>query len=119
MASITIRNIDDRLKRKLRIRAATHGRSMEDEAREILRTALREPTPSNLAYSIRARIQPVVASSWRYLPANLSALHRISARHDGPRNQSELKSLTAFVCFLTADVAATLKRPNCQSLREI
>lgn len=59
MANITIRNIDDRLKRKLRIRAATHGRSMEDEAREILRTALREPTPSNLAYSIRARIQPL------------------------------------------------------------
>jgi plasmid stability protein len=33
MASITIRNLDDTLKRSLRIRAAEHGRSMEEEAR--------------------------------------------------------------------------------------
>ena len=37
MASITIRNLDDDVKRRLRIRAAEHGRSMEEEAREILR----------------------------------------------------------------------------------
>jgi plasmid stability protein len=29
MARITIRNLDDTLKRRLRIRAAEHGRSME------------------------------------------------------------------------------------------
>ena len=40
MASITIRNLDDRLKLRLRVRAATHNRSMEDEARDILRNAL-------------------------------------------------------------------------------
>ena len=40
MASMTIRNLDDSLKRKLRIRAAEHGISMEEEAREILRAAL-------------------------------------------------------------------------------
>lgn len=40
MATMTIRNIDDRLKAGLRVRAAMHGRSMEDEARDILRTAL-------------------------------------------------------------------------------
>jgi len=39
MASITIRNLDDPLKARLRVQAATHGRSMEDEARDILRTA--------------------------------------------------------------------------------
>jgi hypothetical protein len=33
MASITIRNLDDALKRKLRLRAAHRNRSMEDEAR--------------------------------------------------------------------------------------
>jgi plasmid stability protein len=57
MASITIRNLDDSLKARLRIRAATHGRSMEDEVRDILRSALnREPTqPANLATAIRAR----------------------------------------------------------------
>ena len=57
MASITIRNIEDTLKLRLRVQAAFHGRSMEDEARDILRSALnREPAaPGNLAASIRTR----------------------------------------------------------------
>ena len=61
MASITIRNIDEPLKVQLRIQAAIHGRSMEDEARDILRTALsRAPTsPENLAAAIRARFAPL------------------------------------------------------------
>ncbi len=61
MASITIRNLDDPLKARLRVQAAIHGRSMEDEARDILRTALnREPVPpSNLAAAIRARFAPL------------------------------------------------------------
>lgn len=37
MGAITIRNIDDQLKRELRKQAAAHERSMEEEAREILR----------------------------------------------------------------------------------
>jgi len=36
MASITIRNLDDAVKRNLRKQAAEHGRSLEAEAREIL-----------------------------------------------------------------------------------
>ena len=40
MATITIRNLDDELKRRLRIQAAEHGRSMEEEARNMLRQAL-------------------------------------------------------------------------------
>ncbi len=61
MASITIRNLDDVLKSRLRIQAAVHGRSMEDEARDILRSALnREPTrKGSLAASIRARFAPL------------------------------------------------------------
>ena len=60
MASITIRNLDDDLKRRLRIRAAEHGRSMEEEAREILRQVVTEPAPPrNLAASIRSRISPL------------------------------------------------------------
>ena len=39
MASITIRNLDPAVKERLRVRAARHGRSMEDEARRILREA--------------------------------------------------------------------------------
>ena len=42
MPSITVRNLDEDLKRRLRIRAAENGRSMEHEAREILRAALVE-----------------------------------------------------------------------------
>ena len=42
MASITVRNLDDGLKRRLRIRAAENGRSMEQEARDILKAALDE-----------------------------------------------------------------------------
>jgi len=42
MAAITIRNLDDSLKTKLRMRAASHDRSMEEEARSILRAALQE-----------------------------------------------------------------------------
>ena len=37
VASITIRNLDETVKRKLRLRAAQRNRSMEDEARDILR----------------------------------------------------------------------------------
>ena len=61
MASITIRNLDDRLKSRLRIQAAAHGRSMEDEAWDILRSALSsEPTrKGNLAASIRAKFAPL------------------------------------------------------------
>jgi phosphopantothenoylcysteine decarboxylase/phosphopantothenate--cysteine ligase len=39
MASLTVRQLDDRLKKQLRLRAAKHGRSVEDEVRNILRSA--------------------------------------------------------------------------------
>ena len=40
MASITIRNLDDEVKTRLRVRAADNGHSMEEEARIILRDAV-------------------------------------------------------------------------------
>jgi phosphopantothenoylcysteine decarboxylase/phosphopantothenate--cysteine ligase len=39
MASLTVRQLDDTLKKLLRLRAARNGRSMEDEIRVILRAA--------------------------------------------------------------------------------
>jgi plasmid stability protein len=36
MATITIRNLDDKVKRKLQVRAALNSRSMEAEARELI-----------------------------------------------------------------------------------
>ena len=61
MASITIRNLDDALKGTLRVRAARHGRSMEDEARHILRAALsqRPRESANLYDAIRRRFGPL------------------------------------------------------------
>ncbi|MFN7835400.1 MAG: FitA-like ribbon-helix-helix domain-containing protein [Burkholderiaceae bacterium] len=59
MASITIRNLEDDIKQRLRVRAAEHGRSMEEEARDILRRVIgRSAPPPNLAAAIRARIAP-------------------------------------------------------------
>ena len=47
MASITIRNLDDDVKTRLRMRAAGHGRSMEEEVRLILAEAVeREIVPA-------------------------------------------------------------------------
>ena len=61
MASITIRNLDEKTKSRLRIRAAHNKRSMEEEARNILRAALarKAPTPRNLAEAIRRRFEPL------------------------------------------------------------
>ena len=56
MASITIRNLDDDVKRRLRVRAAEHGRSMEEEARDILRQVVGQPSaPKKLGHAIHAR----------------------------------------------------------------
>ena len=40
MATLTIRSLDDHTKAQLRIQAARHGRSMEEEVRRILRSAI-------------------------------------------------------------------------------
>lgn len=60
MGSITIRNLDDSLKSRLRVQAAVHGRSMEDEARDILRSVLnQEPQgPRNLGTAINDLFKP-------------------------------------------------------------
>ena len=57
MATLTIRNLDDPLKSRLRLRAAARNRSMEEEARQILRAALQEPVlpAQDLGARIRAR----------------------------------------------------------------
>ncbi len=61
MASIIIRKLEDATKRKLKIRAAMHGRSMEQEAREILKSALKTAPEKrlNLAQAIRRRFAPL------------------------------------------------------------
>ena len=57
MTTLTIRQLDEKTKSRLRVQAAHHGRSMEQEAREILRSALTAARPKtrNLPESIRQR----------------------------------------------------------------
>jgi hypothetical protein len=56
MTSLTIRNVDDATKQKLRIRAARHGVSMEEEVRRILKDALRPAeAPGGLGKRLRDR----------------------------------------------------------------
>ncbi len=45
MTTLTIRNIDDDLKSQLQTRAEEHGRSLEEEAEVILRSALENQVP--------------------------------------------------------------------------
>lgn len=45
MASLSIRNLDETTKKRLRVRAAENGRSMEAEARAILSSRLEDPVP--------------------------------------------------------------------------
>jgi plasmid stability protein len=59
MAVMTIRDLDDAIRNRLRMRAAMHGRTMEEEARDILRSALSTdlPRPPDLGRAIHERFR--------------------------------------------------------------
>jgi antitoxin FitA len=62
MASITIRNLDEDIKRRLRIRAAEHGHSMEEEVRDVLRQSVgpaEGPGKQTLWQAIREIVEPM------------------------------------------------------------
>jgi plasmid stability protein len=65
MGTLTIRRLDDRIKTRIRVQAASHGRSMEEEVRQILKSAvkasqsLKEPPVGNLADEIRKLFAPL------------------------------------------------------------
>ncbi|MFZ4122805.1 MAG: FitA-like ribbon-helix-helix domain-containing protein [Caulobacterales bacterium] len=54
MASLTIRNLEEDTKERLRVRAAQNGRSMEEEARAILRATVAGATAADLWSRSRA-----------------------------------------------------------------
>ena len=47
MAEVSIRNLDDAVRDRLRVRAAINGRSMEAEIRAILADAVRDPAEAD------------------------------------------------------------------------
>jgi antitoxin FitA len=61
MASITIRKLPESTKRRLRLRAARNGHSMEQEARVLLEAGLarEQSQPKNLAEAIRGIFAPL------------------------------------------------------------
>lgn len=61
MAQMVVRNIEEAVKSKLRRRAARHGRSMEEEVRDILRDAVKEEETSTvgLGTTISSRFRKV------------------------------------------------------------
>jgi plasmid stability protein len=61
VATLTIRDVDPRLKERLRVRAARNGRSMEAELRHILRETLagERAEELDLAQAIRRRFAPL------------------------------------------------------------
>jgi len=59
VASVTIPDLEDEVRHRLRTRAAANGRSIEEEVRAILREAVAgEPEPKNLATFIRECFGP-------------------------------------------------------------
>jgi phosphopantothenoylcysteine decarboxylase / phosphopantothenate---cysteine ligase len=72
MASLTVRQLDDQLKTRLRLRAARHGRSMEDEVRVILRQAAEETSRDALE-----RFSPAGRPSRDTAPAVVADTRRV------------------------------------------
>ena len=57
MAAVSVRNVDEFVKDRLRVRAAAHGRSMEAEIRTILVEAVTDAhEPAGLLDTLMARV---------------------------------------------------------------
>jgi len=66
--TLTIRNLDEGVKQRLRLRAASHQRSMEAEAREILAISLAAPDPDShreTAQAVRRKRIESVIGIWK------------------------------------------------------
>jgi antitoxin FitA len=78
VASITIRRLPENTKRRLRIRAARNGRSMEQEARELLEAALARPESEfeNIGEAIHRIFAPLGGVDLR-IPPRRGAIREI------------------------------------------
>lgn len=56
MANLTIRKLDPAVKERLRVRAAQHGHSMEEEARRILSESCNPSPPQETLADIALRL---------------------------------------------------------------
>ncbi|MBK7119861.1 MAG: pantothenate metabolism flavoprotein [Comamonadaceae bacterium] len=53
MSSLTVRNLDESVKNRLRVRAARHGRSMEEEVRQILQNIVAPEQAGQVSFAER------------------------------------------------------------------
>ena len=74
MSSLTIRNLDDRVKLRLRTRAAASGRSMEEEARIALAEYVEDAPAGNIYDLLRRRFEPVLGAEFPRLRGSMRAL---------------------------------------------
>lgn len=77
MSNLTVRNLDDDVKQRLRERAAANGRSMEEEARIALRKHVGAESPRNIYDLLRARFEPVLGTELPRVRASLRPLPNI------------------------------------------
>lgn len=74
MNTLTIRNLEPGIKDKLRLAAAAHGRSMEEEVRTILRNALTHPASAGgLGSRVHARFVALGGAADVALPPRTDA----------------------------------------------
>lgn len=74
MAHLTIRNLEETIKTGLRQRAAIHGRSMEEEARQILKQAVQLKKPKKVSELLFTAVLPPLAGlSYHCLDGHQSA----------------------------------------------
>jgi plasmid stability protein len=94
MATLTIRNLPDEVRDRLRVRAAQNGRSMEAEVRELLELALEAPADRRTPEEIHQAVLEVQAWA-RSLPGydpNVSVVDEFLAekRAAAAREQQEI-----------------------------
>jgi antitoxin FitA len=93
MAQILVRNLDGRLKTRLQRRAKRHGRSMEEEAREILRCALTAEDAQKVGFGTAS--VALFSGSGVYLDELIAEIATCVFRfrtlsHDSARHQPDL-----------------------------
>lgn len=91
MASITIRKLDDRLKTRLKQRAAQHGRSMEEEARNILRESLQRDRAVSAADIFRQLFGREHGVELPAHPPIVPPSHQTLARNDNPGHERHFR----------------------------
>jgi plasmid stability protein len=68
VSNLTVRNLDDDVKQRLRERAAANGHSMEEEARIALRAHVAIAPAGNVYDTLRKRFEPVLGMDLPRLP---------------------------------------------------